>query len=325
MQFSNKDTHIVTYKFTVDVVSGQLKGKKYEGYFTYDESQLKQQGDERINLLEAQFKYLGHTVSKFDGIPKLVFRNGKFQHLIAVGGSRKRRFGFNGGFSRSQFCRPEEAFIRQGKDFFGYLDPDTYVEGAGIVTYKRQLEPSETGKAVQNDWEQNEAVLTSKIDSSYRQLRDLLQAGQWKEADEETGRIILQVTGPTERGWLTDEEIENFPGVDLGILDELWRHYSEGRFGFSVQKSIWTKLGENYENFSDSVGWRVGNQWLNYEDLDFSAEASWGHLPVGGFNLVQEKKLRNQCQQFPVWVSQSRIFRGRRGGYLLRSLLENTH
>jgi hypothetical protein len=65
-------------------------------------------------------------------------------------------------------------------------------------------------------------------------------------------------------------------------------HYSNGRFGFSVQKRIWIEEGgkpgvydhQVYERFGTQVGWRVNNQWKYYADLNFSLNAPFGHLPI---------------------------------------------
>jgi hypothetical protein len=72
----------------------------------------------------------------------------------------------------------------------------------------------------------------------------------------------------------------------LRTIDQLWVKYSNGRFGFSVQKRIYQSLGgtreydsEVWEKFGDKVGWRKKNQWLYYKDLTFSEKAPEAHLP----------------------------------------------
>jgi hypothetical protein len=47
------------------------------------------------------------------------------------------RFGFTNGFERGQFQRPKEDFVRNGEDYFGYLNPETFVDGVGRITYRR--------------------------------------------------------------------------------------------------------------------------------------------------------------------------------------------
>ncbi|MCL2932318.1 MAG: GUN4 domain-containing protein [Trichodesmium sp. MAG_R03] len=122
---------------------------------------------------------------------------------------------------------------------------------------------------------------------NYKKLRDLLAAGKWKEADEETGNCMLKVTKRDKEGWFRAKDIDNFPCEDLGTIDKLWVKYSNGKFGFSVQKKIYQSLGGTrqydqkiWEALGDKVGWRQGGSWLGYSDLDFHLNTHYtGHLP----------------------------------------------
>ena len=141
--------------------------------------------------------------------------------------------------------------------------------------------------------------VVSAVGIDYTNLRNLLAAKNWKEADEETARVMLKVAGKeTARvmlkvagrekvGWLDTESIEKFPCEDLRTIDQLWVEYSNGRFGFSVQKRIYQSLGgtreynsEVWKKFGDKVGWRKKNEWLYYKDLTFSERAPAAHLPL---------------------------------------------
>lgn len=85
-----------------------------------------------------------------------------------------------------------------------------------------------------------EVELKSEKGVDYTKLRDLLAAGQWREANRETARVIYKAADRTERGWgLTLEDISHFPCEDLQTIDQLWLHYSDGKFGFSIQKEIY--------------------------------------------------------------------------------------
>lgn len=126
-----ENTVIRNVDFVVNVISGSLKGRQFKGSFSYNPSLLKGKGQETINALGAEFNYL----SKYTEVPTISFTDGNFQKLIWVSGKSTERFGFNDGFGRQQFGRPEEAFIRNGQDYFGYLDAGTYVDGAGTITY----------------------------------------------------------------------------------------------------------------------------------------------------------------------------------------------
>ncbi|MEA5579148.1 serine/threonine-protein kinase [Anabaena sp. UHCC 0451] len=132
----------------------------------------------------------------------------------------------------------------------------------------------------------NEVELKSAVGMDYRKLRDLLKAGKWKKADEETARVMLAVVKREEEGWLEVEHIDNFPCADLRTIDQLWVKYSDGMFGFSVQKRIYQGYGgtreynrEIWEKFGDKVGWRKGGTWLYYSDITFDIKAPKGHLP----------------------------------------------
>ncbi|MBE9234181.1 GUN4 domain-containing protein [Cuspidothrix issatschenkoi LEGE 03284] len=126
------------------------------------------------------------------------------------------------------------------------------------------------------------SLQTSNMD--YSKLRDYLAQGKWKEADEETRRVMLAVAKC--EGWLDEKSIDNFPCEDLSIIDKLWVKYSDGKFGFSVQKRIYQGFGgtrkynsEIWRQFGDKVGWRKGGDWLYYKDITFDKKAPEGHLP----------------------------------------------
>ncbi|MCC3414822.1 MAG: GUN4 domain-containing protein [Microcoleus sp. PH2017_25_DOB_D_A] len=135
-----------------------------------------------------------------------------------------------------------------------------------------------------------EVKLVSTVGMDYTNLQNLLATGKWKEADEETARVMLKVAGREEKGWLNIKDIEKFPCHDLRTIDQLWVQYSNGHFGFSVQKCIYQSLGgttqydtEVWYKFGDKVGWRKKDQWLYYNDLTFSEKLPEAHLPMGCF------------------------------------------
>ncbi|WP_260445954.1 MULTISPECIES: GUN4 domain-containing protein [unclassified Nostoc] len=132
--------------------------------------------------------------------------------------------------------------------------------------------------------------LSSEKGVNYTQLRDLLAAGKWKEADEETFAVMLKASSSEKERWLDSEYIKNFPCTDLRTIDQLWVKYSGGRFGFSVQKKIYLSVGgkansEYYkeqvvQKFADRVGWRVEGNFVDDSDVVFNTSAAEGHLPI---------------------------------------------
>ncbi len=135
----------------------------------------------------------------------------------------------------------------------------------------------------------------------YSPLRDLLEAGKWKEADAETGRTMFQVAGRENEESLRKEDIDNFPCEDLRIIDQLWLDASQRKFGFSVQKDIYQNLVgtreyeyEDWHRFGTQVGWKQGHNWLNYSDLIFNLTAPKGHLPNSIYRHMQHVVIINK-------------------------------
>ncbi len=126
----------------------------------------------------------------------------------------------------------------------------------------------------------------------YTRLRDLLVAQMWKEADKETGNVMLQAAGRTQQGYLDVHACCNFPSLDLRTIDQLWLKYSDRKFGFTVQKEIWVAKGgkqdgsydwNTYVKLADEVGWRQGKSSKCFDDLTFDkTKAKRGHLPTAG-------------------------------------------
>lgn len=141
---------------------------------------------------------------------------------------------------------------------------------------------------------------TEVVSGHYQKLDELLHAKKWEEADLETAKIIYMIYHKKfpetlqYRTYITNDSdsiyIKNLPRKDLNNINKLWLKYSNGRFGFSVQKRIWKSLGggsdttynseEIQEKFGDKVGWRKEEDWVYYSDIDYSLKAPSGHLPI---------------------------------------------
>jgi hypothetical protein len=130
-----------------------------------------------------------------------------------------------------------------------------------------------------------ETVVSSQ---EYDQLEKLLEQKDWKQADKRTSELMLKAAGREKADYLDINSINTFSCPDLRTIDRLWVKYSDGRFGFSVQKRIWERVGgkpgvydeEIHQTFGDRVGWRVKGEWQG-SGLSFSLNAQPGHLPAG--------------------------------------------
>ncbi|MBW4522298.1 MAG: GUN4 domain-containing protein [Scytolyngbya sp. HA4215-MV1] len=125
-------------------------------------------------------------------------------------------------------------------------------------------------------------------DSKYQTLEALLRAQQWKQADYETYRLMITTVGKEEGQWFDRADLKNFPCDDLQTLDRLWVRYSNGKWGFSVQKRIWQECGspmdynDDWEKFGDRVGWRKEGKWVDLDNLTYNLELA----PMGEFPRV---------------------------------------
>ncbi|MFP4006842.1 MAG: protein kinase domain-containing protein [Spirulinaceae cyanobacterium] len=122
----------------------------------------------------------------------------------------------------------------------------------------------------------------------YLWLEALLAVGKWWEADQETHYVMCRVANREQEGWVDLDAIANFPLEDLKTIDRLWLKYSQGRFGFSIQKHIYQSLGgtreynrEIWHQFGQKVQWRIKNDcYCYYKNLKFDRNSPPGHLPA---------------------------------------------
>ncbi len=141
----------------------------------------------------------------------------------------------------------------------------------------------------------------------YQNLRDLLVAQKFKEADLETTKILLEVAGQTTQDDLTPALLKTLPTNVLRVIDQLWKEHSQGRFGFSVQLQIYQDKGGS-KNLAVAGDMKILSQtvvefgWLdninslqlrNYEELDFSLKAPKGCFPMQWWASPYGAKLAN--------------------------------
>ncbi|TYQ29321.1 GUN4 domain-containing protein [Pseudanabaena sp. UWO311] len=98
-------------------------------------------------------------------------------------------------------------------------------------------------------------------------------------------------------GCLNIENIKDFPSEDLQMIDWLWVNYSDGKFGFSVQKKLWLecggKIGEYdqgvWREFAARVGWyypenddwqTYNNNWRTYSEFTKDTDNFQNLLPA---------------------------------------------
>ena len=140
----------------------------------------------------------------------------------------------------------------------------------------------ETRRRIDDDLKQEldelknlESINQAVEDARFKKLKTLLNLGKWRDADYETYRLMITTVGKGEGQWFERADYETFPCNVLHTIDQLWVHYSDGKWGFSVQRQIWEECGSpmeynsNWEKFGDCVGWRKHEDWLHYKNLSF--------------------------------------------------------
>ena len=157
------------------------------------------------------------------------------------------------------------------------------------------------------------AKLEQKLEETLVLLSDIyrfgnlgvaLAAGKWLEADQETTRVMLEVAGKTSKEVLTPEDLRSFPPDALKVIDNLWRKYSNDRFGFSLQLQIYLELGGNLDTLraqdmnllrklGDRLGKRVNGKWIEEDEIDFNSQLPIGFLPGNWWNSPYGAKMAN--------------------------------
>lgn len=126
-----------------------------------------------------------------------------------------------------------------------------------IVSHTLNKKQKTLGIAIDKDAPDD---LSSDCGIDYTRLRDLLKAGEWKEADRETLVVMLKAANREQEGYLNTESVKHFPCVDLHTIDQLWIKYSNGQLGFSVQKEIWLSIGGEVEQHESD--WQMADETM---------------------------------------------------------------
>ncbi len=141
----------------------------------------------------------------------------------------------------------------------------------------------------------------------FQNLDNLLKARNWEEASGETFAVMLKLAGREHQGWLDSKSLNNFSCPRLKEIDQLWVKYSDGLFGFSVQKHIYlatgNKLGwlsetdsKEWNNFANNVGWTKGGFESNFS---LAQDIPKGHFPF--FRRSKTSQVVKNIDQILFW------------------------
>lgn len=146
--------------------------------------------------------------------------------------------------------------------------------------------------------------LNSERGIDYTQLQQLLISQDFQASDKLTLRLLCELAGELalQRKWLYFTEVESFPITDLQTINTLWLVYSEGKFGFSVQREIWLAVGKNWEKLWSQINWKNGNNWTRYpHEFTWNLTAPRGHLPLS--NQLRGVRTISALLSHPAWTT----------------------
>nr|YP_009398167.1 hypothetical protein [Thaumatella adunca]ARW67353.1 hypothetical protein [Thaumatella adunca] len=131
--------------------------------------------------------------------------------------------------------------------------------------------------------------LKKSLQIDYQPLQKLLINKEFKEADQLTQKylcLLVEIKTKNKKEWLYFTDIQFLPEEDLFTLDFLWKIYSKGKFGFSIQKKIWIKNNKKWEKLWEKIHWLNNGIMKRYpQEFIWTIEAPEGHLPL--FNQLR--------------------------------------
>nr|QCI07765.1 hypothetical protein [Pleonosporium borreri] len=145
--------------------------------------------------------------------------------------------------------------------------------------------------------------LKSSLKMNYEILQKLLIEKNFKEADKLTQKYLCSLAGLNEnnkRQWLYFTDISLIPAEDLYTIDLLWQMYSQGKFGFSIQRKIWIFNNYNWNKLWQQIGWIHKGVMRRYpQEFIWTINAPTGHLPL--FNQLRGNQVLASLFEHIAW------------------------
>ncbi|MEM9214261.1 MAG: GUN4 N-terminal ARM-like repeat domain-containing protein [Cyanobacteria bacterium P01_F01_bin.150] len=179
----------------------------------------------------------------------------------------------------------------------------TAVDGA-IVQVLTRSESVQSSDFLNTHYPNGLVLLQSARDVDYSPLQHLLAQKKYEDADRVTLQKMCELAGPVavRRKWLYFSDVDQFPARDLRLLDHLWLVYSEGRFGFSVQRELWLNNRKDWDRLWPKIGWKSANIWTRYpNEFTWDLTAPKGHLPLS--NQLRGVRVMASLMKHPAWTA----------------------
>lgn len=123
-----------------------------------------------------------------------------------------------------------------------------------------------------------------------------------------TRDALIEISGAKEKGrnfvYFTD--VKNIPSTDLATIERLWTTFSDGKFGYTVQKKKWKQSKGDFELFCKKIGWTTMDgeverkkRWFGASEFTYETNAPEGHLPLT--SALRGTSLIKNLLTHPVW------------------------
>jgi hypothetical protein len=178
--------------------------------------------------------------------------------------------------------------------------PDPVAGKVYQILYQSNL--PKTQEFLSDRFPQGLVALKSDRAIDYQLLQHLLAQQDYQAADSLTRQKLCEIAGEAAiaRKWVYFTEVEQFPQSDLQTIDTLWRVYSEGKFGFSVQRQLWLSVGKDFAKLWPKINWKNGNNWTKYpNEFTWDLSAPPGHLPL--LNQLRGVRVAASIFSHPAW------------------------
>jgi hypothetical protein len=153
----------------------------------------------------------------------------------------------------------------------------------------------------------------SQVGADYTKLANLLAKHRLQAADQETSDKIFWLAKGKSDEYLPMGKIKQIPCKDLRTINNLWLAYSNGKYGFSIQRKLYKQIHEEvsrqskqknvksyiesdvYNRFARRVGWTMKEDGPSYGDeLIFNPHGGEGHLPMTYVTLGVPESCRSR-------------------------------
>ena len=168
--------------------------------------------------------------------------------------------------------------------------------GGWILQVLKKYKPEFFNNVTYNNW----FSTSSDQGINYNEMQLKLLEQDFEEADRLTSAYLRRLAGKIaeKRGYVFYSEVKNISGIDLITIDRLWKIYSQGKFGFSIQAKLLKTVDKRYDLLWPKIGWKNNGIWTRYpSSFNWTLNAPDGHMPL--VNQLRGVRLMDSILKHP--------------------------